>query len=276
MVVVGSPYLGADPVGAVALTAGVSVAAAISTGGWLTFSRLAWATMAGAGGRPSASPCSTCAARPDERGSLGRFLDRPRRGHRRADRAPVQRGELRGAGQQPADRAGRWSAAVLVWFALLQPWGGLKRLFGIYPAIRAAMAGTAVAAVLGGVLGGAALDVAGAAAALVVPMAALAALRVLDHAADRTAGAGVGVRRRTSRPTRCPARCSPPSADPWRTAATPARTAHADAARRPPTAGEVTVRRGRRRAPLRRGAVTVVPAGAPGPGRCYRGIPWIA
>ncbi|WP_444968367.1 hypothetical protein [Verrucosispora sioxanthis] len=45
------------------------------------------------------------------------------------------------------------AGALLVWFALLQPWGGLMRLFGIYPAIRAAMAGTAVAAVIGGLLG---------------------------------------------------------------------------------------------------------------------------
>ncbi|MFD0824035.1 hypothetical protein ACFQ0D_38220, partial [Micromonospora zhanjiangensis] len=44
---VGSPYLGADPVGAVALTAGVSIAAALSTGGWLTLGRLAWASLAG-------------------------------------------------------------------------------------------------------------------------------------------------------------------------------------------------------------------------------------
>jgi hypothetical protein len=76
--------------------------------------------------------------------------------------------------------------AVLVWFALLRPWGGLKRLFGIYPAVRAAMAGIATAAVIGGVLGGSGLDVAGAVAALTVPMAALASLRVLDHASDRT------------------------------------------------------------------------------------------
>ena len=46
VVIVGSPYLGADSIGAIALTAGVSVAAAICTGGWLTVSRLAWATMA--------------------------------------------------------------------------------------------------------------------------------------------------------------------------------------------------------------------------------------
>ncbi|MGN9779443.1 hypothetical protein ACTMS0_27370 [Micromonospora sp. H33] len=184
VVLVGSPYLGADSSGAIALTAGVSVAAAISAGGWLTLSRLAWATMAGLAltigvavvdlRRPAA-----------ERGSLGRFL------------AAV--GD--GTGGLTVHRSGTANVetlvdspltvlavagALLVWFALLQPWGGLMRLFGIYPAVRAAMTGTAVAAVIGGVLGGSALDVAGAAAALVVPMAALASLRVLDHSTDRT------------------------------------------------------------------------------------------
>ncbi|MET8283336.1 hypothetical protein [Micromonospora sp. NPDC005174] len=184
VVVVGSPYLGGDPVGAIALTAGLSVAAAISAGGWLTISRLAWATMAalavGIGfavvdlRRPAA-----------ERGSLGRFLSAVGDGtggftvHRSSTanfetlvNSPLTVLALAGG--------------LLVWFALLQPWGGLMRLFGIYPAVRAALGGTAVAAVLGGVLDGAALDVAGAAAALVVPMAALTSLRVLGHAADRT------------------------------------------------------------------------------------------
>ncbi|MGC4792146.1 hypothetical protein ACLQ22_30530 [Micromonospora sp. DT178] len=184
VLVVGSPYLGSDPIGAIALTAGLSVAAAISAGGWLTISRLAWATMAGLAltigfavldlRRPAA-----------ERGSLGRFLAAVGDGtggltvHRSSSanfetlvNSPLTVLALAGA--------------LLVWFALLQPWGGLMRLFGIYPAMRAAMAGTAVAAVIGGVLGGDALDVAGAAAALVVPMAALASLRVLDHSTDRT------------------------------------------------------------------------------------------
>ena len=47
VVMVGSPYLGADPIGAIAVTAGVCVAAAMSTGGWLTFPRFAWAALAG-------------------------------------------------------------------------------------------------------------------------------------------------------------------------------------------------------------------------------------
>ncbi|GLY24239.1 hypothetical protein [Micromonospora sp. NBRC 101691] len=184
VVIVGSPYLGSDSVGAIALTAGVTVAAVICTGGWLTLSRLVWASMTGLvvtiglGVLDLRRP-------PTERGSLGRFLAALGEGRagltvHRSSTANFD--TLVGSPLTVLAVAG----AVLVWFALFQPWGGLMRLFGIYPAMRAAMAGTAVAAVIGGMLGGSALDVAGAAGALVVPMAALAALRVLDHAADRT------------------------------------------------------------------------------------------
>ncbi|PWU45270.1 hypothetical protein DLJ47_34785 [Micromonospora sp. S4605] len=184
VVVVGSPYLGADPIGAIALTAGVSVAAVISAGGWLTVSRLAWAAMAGLAVTVGLALLDLRRPAP-ERGSLGRFLAALGDGTggltvHRASSANVE--TLVNSPLTVLALAG----ALLVWFALLQPWGGLMRLFGIYPAVRAAMAGTAVAAVIGGVLGGSALDVAGAAGALVVPMAALSALRVLDHSTDRT------------------------------------------------------------------------------------------
>ncbi|MEV4812033.1 hypothetical protein [Micromonospora avicenniae] len=184
VVIVGSPYLGADPVGAIALTAGLSVAAVISAGGWLTVSRLAWAVVAAMAvtigvtvvdlRRPAA-----------ERGSLGRFLAAIGDGSGGLTLHRSSTANFDTLVSSPLTVLAL-AGALLVWFALLQPWGGLMRLFGIYPAIRAAMAGTAVAAVIGGVLGGVALDVAGAAAALVVPMAALAALRVLDHSTDRT------------------------------------------------------------------------------------------
>ncbi|SCG58733.1 hypothetical protein GA0070609_3477 [Micromonospora echinaurantiaca] len=184
VVVVGSPYLGADPIGAIALTAGVCVAAVISAGGWLTVSRLAWAAMAGLAVTVGLALLDLRRPAP-ERGSLGRFLAALGDGTggltvHRASTANVE--TLVNSPLTVLALAG----ALLVWFALLQPWGGLMRLFGIYPAVRAAMAGTAVAAVIGGVLGGSALDVAGAAGALVVPMAALSALRVLDHSTDRT------------------------------------------------------------------------------------------
>ncbi|MGN9811497.1 hypothetical protein ACTMSW_19340 [Micromonospora sp. BQ11] len=184
VVVVGSPYLGADSIGAIGLTAGVSVAAAISAGGWLTVSRLAWATMAGLAVTIGFAVLDVRRP-PVERGSLGRFLAAVGDGTggltvHRSGSANVE--TLVNSPLTVLALAG----ALLVWFALLQPWGGLMRLFGIYPAVRAAMAGTAVAAGLGGVLGGAALDVAGASAALVVPMAVLASLRVLGHSTDRT------------------------------------------------------------------------------------------
>ncbi|MFC6023610.1 hypothetical protein ACFP2T_46575 [Plantactinospora solaniradicis] len=184
VIVVGSPYLGADPVGAVALTAGVSIAAAISTGGWLTLGRLAWATIAGLAVTIGFAVLDLRQPA-DQRGSLGRFLSAVGDG---TSGLTVHRS---GASNMAALAGSPLTVlalvgVVLVWFALLRPWGGLKRLFGIYPAVRAGMAGITVATLIGGLLGGSALNVAGAAAALTVPMAALAALRVLDHATDRT------------------------------------------------------------------------------------------
>lgn len=184
VVLVGSPYLGADSTGAIAVTAGVSLAAAISASGWLTLTRLAWATMAGLA--VTVGFALVDLDRPTgERGDLGRFLAAVDDGTgglivHRASTANLE--TFFGSPLTVLALAG----VLLVWFALLQPWGGLQRLFGIYPAVRGAMTGTAVAAVLGGLLDGVALDVAGAAVAVVVPMAALAALRVLDHSTDRT------------------------------------------------------------------------------------------
>lgn len=184
VVVVGSPYLGSDAVGAIALTAGVGIAAAIGTGGWLTLARLTWAVMAGLAVTVGFAVLEL--RRPEtERGSLGRFLSDLADGTggltvHRASAANLA--ALVGSPLTVLAIVG----AVLVWFALLRPWGGLKRLFGIYPAVRAGMTGIAVASVIGGLLGGSALSVAGAAAALTVPMAAVAVLRVLDHSTDRT------------------------------------------------------------------------------------------
>ena len=77
-------------------------------------------------------------------------------------------------------------AIVYTVVVLARPWGGLMRLFGLYPAVRGAMTGMAVAAVLAGLIDGVGLMMAGAAAAVALPLVTLAALRVLDHADDRT------------------------------------------------------------------------------------------
>ena len=176
VILAGNPYLGADIGMAVALTAGVCVAAALSTGGWLTLTRLAWAALAGVA--VTAGVTLADLRRPPElRSGLGRLFTELAEG-------------TAGFGLQRVSLA-NWDSLVhspmtlvaaglmgFVWLALLRPWGGLKRLFGIHPPLRAGMVGTAVAATLGGVLTGSALTVAGAAAAVAVPLATLAALRI--------------------------------------------------------------------------------------------------
>jgi hypothetical protein len=77
-------------------------------------------------------------------------------------------------------------AGAMLFFVLLRPWGGLRRLFGLYPAVRAGLAGTAVATLVAGPMEGVGFNVAGGAVATVMPLAVLAALRVLRHADERT------------------------------------------------------------------------------------------
>jgi len=184
VLLVGSPYLGADAGGAVALTAGVCIAAALSTGGWLTFARLAWAMLAGLAVTTGFALLDL--RRPvEERGSLGRFLTQLSDG----TGGPVV--HRTGAANVVAFATSPLTllaigSALFVWFALLRDWGGLKRLYGLYPAVKAGLAGAAVASVIAGLFNEAALNVAGAAAATVIPLAALGALRVLGRADDRT------------------------------------------------------------------------------------------
>jgi hypothetical protein len=184
VVMVGSPYLGADPVGAIAVTAGVCVSAAISTGGWLTFTRFAWAALAGFAVTIGFAVVDL--RRPAlEQGSLGRFLTELANGSAgpAVQRAAAANGET--LLQSPLTILAVIGVLMLA-FCQFSPWGGLNRLFGLYPALRAAGAGVTVATLIAGVLGGSALTVAGAAAAAAVPAAMLSALRVLLHAADRT------------------------------------------------------------------------------------------
>ncbi len=184
VIVVGSPYLGADPAGAIAVTAGVCVAAAVSTGGWITFARFAWATMAGL--VVTAGFAAMDLRRPEaEQGGLGRFLTALADGTAGPALNRVAADNARALLDSPLTVLAV-VGGLMIAFAQFSPWGGLQRLFGLHPAVRAAAGGTTVATLLAGALGGVALQVAGAAAAVVVPLAALTALRVLDHAADRT------------------------------------------------------------------------------------------
>lgn len=184
VILVGSPYLGSDPIGAIAMTAGVCIATALSTGGWLTLSRLAGATVAGV---TVAAAFAWIEMRrpPAERGSLGRFVEALGDGTGGTTLQRAGKDSLDAIGGSPLTLLAL-IGVVLLWFALLRTWGGLRRAFGLYPSVRAGAIGVVVAVVLGGLLGGTGLDLAGAAAAVAVPMAALTALRVLDHASDFT------------------------------------------------------------------------------------------
>src|SRR6266545_341494 len=191
VVLVGSPYLGANAGGAVSLTAGTCVAAAISTGGFLTFARLAWAVLTGLAVTTGFALLDLLRP-PGERGSLGRVLTEAQDGNGAA--------AIHGTGV--ANAASVLSSpltlvvlgtGLLLMLVLLRPWGGLKRLFGLYPAVRATLVGVGVAGLLAGLLDGAGFVVAGAAAATAVPLACLGALRVLDHADDRTPVTGTPV-----------------------------------------------------------------------------------
>jgi len=184
VLLVGSPYLGADAGGAVALTAGVCIAAALSTGGWLTLARLASAVVAGLAVTTGLAVLDLRRP-PEERDSLGRFLTHLSEG----SGGPVV--HRSGAANVIAFATSPLTllaigAGLFLWLALMRDWGGAKRLFGLYPAVRAGFAGVAVASVIAGLFNGAALNVAGAAAATALPLATLAALRVLVHADDRT------------------------------------------------------------------------------------------
>ena len=123
---------------------------------------------------------------PGDRGSLGRILTEAQNG---TGAAAIHRtGAATAAALASPLTLVVIASGVMLMLVLLRPWGGLKRLFGLYPAVRAVFIGVGVAGLLAGLLDGAAFVVAGAAAATAMPLACLAALRVLDRADDRTGG----------------------------------------------------------------------------------------
>jgi hypothetical protein len=182
--VVGSPYLGSDAAGAIAVTVGVCVAVVLTSGGRLTPVRFAAAVAAG-GALTTAFAGLDLSRPPARRGSLGQFLSSVQDGtaglvFQRAGTANVV-----AVATSPLTPFAILST-LFVFFVLYQHWGGLRRLFGLYPAVRATMAGLAVAAGLGGMVNGAGLVVVGAAAATAVPLITLTSLRALAHADERT------------------------------------------------------------------------------------------
>jgi hypothetical protein len=186
VVLAGSPYLGADIGGAVALLAGVCVAVALSTGGWLAVGRVIWAALAGLAVVVAVAVVDL--RRPaEQRTGLGSLLGQLADGTAGAGVHRVSLANVDAFLTSPLTVLAV-GAGAFIWFALLRPWGGLRRLFAIHPALRAGMVGAVVATLAGGVLVGTALVPAGAAAAVGVPLLALAAQRLRQQPAPRMAG----------------------------------------------------------------------------------------
>jgi hypothetical protein len=190
VVVVGSPYFGANPAGAVALTAGVCAAAAMSAGGWLSYGRLAGAVLAGLA--LTAAFALLDVRRPvEQRGSVGRFLTHIGDGSAGLVMNRTGQSSIVTLASSPLTVL-VIGAAAFAWLVLLRPWGGLRRLYGLFPAVRGALAGVTVATLIAGVLDGVGLNITGAALAVVLPLTVLALLRVQHHADDRTPAVRIG------------------------------------------------------------------------------------
>ncbi|HLL68769.1 MAG TPA: hypothetical protein VK453_24090 [Micromonosporaceae bacterium] len=227
--VVGSPYLGADEAGAVGFSAGVCVAAAMAAGGWLTFGRLAWAGVTAVG--VTVGFALVDLSRPlQQRGNIGRFLIDFGDGTGGLAVQRIAESNVVTTVSSPLT-ALVFGATLFTGFVLLRYWGGLRRLFGLYPSVRAALAGIAVATLIAGLIQGAGLNVVGAAMATAVPLAALAARRALESADDRTQPVRLEPAALTEPPPHHPA--APPQPAPAPVDSVPAPTARPGATARP-------------------------------------------
>ncbi|MER7281084.1 hypothetical protein ABT369_42275 [Dactylosporangium sp. NPDC000244] len=184
VVVIGSPYLGADASGAVALTAGMCVAAAMAIGGWLTITRLLWAAAAAL--FVSSGFAILDLFRPEEqRSSVGRLLVRTQDGTAGFIARRIAEADVVTTVTSPLTVL-VLGCVLYATFVLLRDWGGLRRLLGVFPPVRAALSGLVVACLLAGVVEGVSFNVLGAALATALPLVVLSCLRVLEHADDRT------------------------------------------------------------------------------------------
>jgi hypothetical protein len=174
-----------DPGSAIALAAGVALAVATCTGGWLTAHRLLGVAVVGAVVAAGFVLLSVY-PNPEHRSRLGRFFTDVAEGVPGALINRTAEANVITFVSSPLTVL-VIVGVLFVGLVLVQPSGGLMRVFGLYPAVRAGLFGSVVAAVLGGVVDGAAVSVVGAAAAVAVPLTVLTCLRALARAHLRTA-----------------------------------------------------------------------------------------
>ncbi|GAB3654161.1 hypothetical protein [Glycomyces tarimensis] len=179
VLVVSVGFLGDSVPAAVALTVGTCLAAALATGGWVTFARLAWSGLAGVAVLLGLSLIDY--QRPEaERGALGSFLA----GLTGESRGVISSGvgsNIVAVFTSPLSLL-TVMAGLYCWLILLRPGGGLRRAFGLYPPLRAAFSAAVVGSAIAGLLLGKGLMSVGSALAVMVPLAIIVSHRVLARA----------------------------------------------------------------------------------------------
>ncbi|MCD0446924.1 hypothetical protein LO763_25210 [Glycomyces sp. A-F 0318] len=179
VLVVSAGFLGDSVPAAVAIIVGTCLAAALATGGWVTFSRFVWSGFAGAAvlvglswidyQRPAA-----------ERGELGAFLG-DIMGDTNGVIASGVGSNIVAVFTSPLSLL-TVLAGAYCWLVLLRPGGGLRRAWGLYPPLRAAFSAAVVGAAVAGLLLGKGLMSLGSALAVMVPLAVIMSHRVLARA----------------------------------------------------------------------------------------------
>jgi hypothetical protein len=156
----------------------------MATGGWLTLGRFIW-TAAAALVVTVGFALIDLLHRSDQRSSVGRFVGHVQDGTAGFLFQRIGESDFATAVGSPLTLL-VVGCGLYTGFVLLRTWGGLKRVLGLFPTVRAAFAGIVVATGFAGLIEAVGFNILGAALATVTPLAALAALRVLDHAADKT------------------------------------------------------------------------------------------
>jgi hypothetical protein len=179
VLVVSAGFLGDSVPAAVAIIVGTCLAAALATGGWVTFPRFAWSGLAGVAvlfglswidyQRPVA-----------ERGELGSFLG-DIMGDTNGVIASGVGSNIVAVFTSPLSVL-TVMAGAYCWLVLLRPGGGLRRAFGLYPPLRAAFSAAVAGSAIAGLLLGKGLMSLGAALAVMVPLAVIMSHRVLARA----------------------------------------------------------------------------------------------
>jgi hypothetical protein len=176
VVIVGAPAWGSDVGGLVSLSGAVVVATMRSAGIRLSAGRVVAAVLVGSLA-VAAFAAYDLSRPPAERTHLARFVEQLQDGTASTVVTRKAEANLTLLVNSPLTLL-VLGALVLIVFVLLRPVGGLRRVFALYPGVRAGFAGVTVASVVGFAVNDSGIAVPAFAAAVAVPLAIAVALRV--------------------------------------------------------------------------------------------------